>query len=284
MPRNAIDRINPIRPTTGAPEEEARSDQPRSSQRTSALSLFFGAQPAKTTPVIHAPRYSPKPATMSNPATLGQPRRLSAATGPCWAQSSCQKRLHMRGEQTRPAGRASWRLGAPPRAWRADYGSTGSRGAGRSTSTCVETSWRGRQLRSWTAEHLHVRGDQSAACDWPPPTNGAPPRAWRPARRGAGSRARSRSTSTCVETSSSRAPSRPTITEHLHVRGDQVDPQIGWCLTYGAPPRAWRAGNRSRVRCKFRRSTSTCVESRWRRGRCGRCITEHLHVRGEQTP
>src|SRR5690606_6902724 len=110
---------------------------------------------------------------------------------------------------------------------------------------------------------------------------GPPPRAWRALAPAAESVADLRTTSTCVESTTTPSGWWPMWTDHLHVRGEHV--LIGALPRHsgGPPPRAWRARGRPAAGGRGRRTTSTCVESTSRPVRMSSRMADHLHVRGE---
>ena len=110
--------------------------------------------------------------------------------------------------------------GPPPRAWGRRWCGGWSGPAAGSTPTCVGTSRDGQTPPADAGVHPHVRGDVELRDDISERGLGPPPRAW-------GRRwslrtllSRSRSTPTCVGTSSCRwRPPTPGLV-HPHVRGD----------------------------------------------------------------
>src|SRR5690606_33717596 len=108
-----------------------------------------------------------------------------------------------------------------------------------------------------------------------------PPRAWRAPRSCCTVHIGSRTTSTCVESTSGTRRSVRARTDHLHVRGEHSSSRCRRRSATGPPPRAWRAHSGALVALLYVRTTSTCVESASHELRPRRARPDHLHVRGE---
>src|SRR5690606_4494572 len=149
----------------------------------------------------------------------------------------------------------------PPRAWRARLSRKFDKSRLRTTSTCVESTTDHGPPRTNRPDHLHVRGEHRnevpPRCD----LRGPPPRAWRARAPREFGDWRGRTTSTCVESTSTGKSDGNNAPDHLHVRGEHAECDDRLRFDLGPPPRAWRARTRSRRRSGFRRTTSTCVES-----------------------
>ena len=193
--------------------------------------------------------------------------------------------LHVRGEHPCPLLHHQLRFGPPPRAWRALTRGALASVQTRTTSTCVESTARGRRSGPADSDHLHVRGEH----DWPDRdtmiAGGPPPRAWRALLRGGTRFLPLRTTSTCVESTAPGPALARREADHLHVRGEhggaahtlaECDgpPPRAWRAPLpepdrqghdlsrgGPPPRAWRALVHHARELVFERTTSTCVES-----------------------
>ena len=154
-----------------------------------------------------------------------------------------------------------WMGGPPPRAWRALFDGSDLELAGRTTSTCVESTGEAVSRSCIFPDHLHVRGEHGSAQHGYHSDSGPPPRAWR-APRGDGPASRPfRTTSTCVESTRAGHPAWIRDADHLHVRGEHAPSGRGPEVS------SW--------------TTSTCVESTARSRSAGHRPPDHLHVRGE---
>ncbi len=110
--------------------------------------------------------------TRSTPTCVGRTGDV-----PRWRPAAAEH-PHVRGEDRwTPVGAASG-SGAPPRAWGGRRPGRRRRRAGRSTPTCVGRTSTWAIATGASAEHPHVRGEDSAAPCRVEPMSGAPPRAW----------------------------------------------------------------------------------------------------------
>ncbi len=190
---------------------------------------------------------------------------------------------HVRGEDVTKKVRTLVDAGAPPRAWGGHVEQVVDRVFRRSTPTCVgrtdvpthdgvfprsTPTCVGRTPTpapntSPQSEHPHVRGEDTVNPRELAGFAGAPPRAW-------GGPARLSQMTT------------PTW-EHPHVRGEDfvLAPE---CPPFdGAPPRAWGGPPPELGTTQSLRSTPTCVGRTASPHSPGRSLSEHPHVRGEDT-
>src|SRR5690606_12378969 len=128
--------------------------------------------------------------------------------------------LHVRGEHVGGIGGRRTGLGPPPRAWRAPHPPTSTGNAGRTTSTCVESTPPPQQQLSPATDHLHVRGEHVVRPVTLSRCVGPPPRAWRARAGGLRLGGAGRTTSTCVESTRVRSTTPNPLPDHLHVRGE----------------------------------------------------------------
>ena len=92
----------------------------------------------------------------------------------------------------------------------------------RITPTCVGRTFSRTSGRHRSADHPHVRGEDSGSVDPRSPAKGSPPRAWGGRPEHDGGEVAHRITPTCVgRTPCPRCPC-PSRTDHPHVRGEDA--------------------------------------------------------------
>jgi hypothetical protein len=213
----------------------------------------------------------------STPTCVG--RTQSAAAPP----SPESEHPHVRGEDSRRRGAPECLEGAPPRAWggRFDFPLRG--GDPRSTPTCVGRTQQRLGCALGLPEHPHVRGEDAGTRFFGSVSTGAPPRAWggHLGRGGAGWHARS--TPTCVGRTAQWVRPARCWAEHPHVRGEDTFGVQEGCVYAGAPPRAWGGQHDRGQAGGDERSTPTCVGRTTVMPPVSSWISEHPHVRGEDS-
>src|SRR5438270_687143 len=126
-----------------------------------------------------------------------------------------------------------------------------------------------------------MRGDNA-----PPPLIGGsalgpPPHAWgQPGGRGMTDPC-TRSTPTCVGTTTLPAPRPRRRSVHPHMRGDNLALQATTSAIAGPPPHAWGQPERGAFRAAGDRSTPTCVGTTGRSRPRRSALAVHPHMRGD---
>ena len=130
-------------------------------------------------------------------------------------------------------------------------------------------------------EHPHLRGENSSSLSSVTLNPGTSPLAWGKRVRGVGVVRRSRNIPTCVG-KTFRPWRRPTrITEHPHLRGENLFKSAMVASCAGTSPLAWGKLRFGLWRSRFGRNIPTCVGKTYSPMAKGKHISEHPHLRGE---
>ena len=187
----------------------------------------------------------------------------------------------MRGENKPSRSEHGLDHGTSPHAWGKQDPSFIMKPVRRNIPTCVGKTFPASPCICATAEHPHMRGENSPGCaviDNPPGTS---PHAWgkRETRRAEG--ARGRNIPTCVgKTQSLRRKGAPR-SEHPHMRGENLPVIIGVVLILGTSPHAWGKLLQREAEDVRIRNIPTCVGKTERLFNEFKWWAEHPHMRGE---
>ena len=149
------------------------------------------------------------------------------------------------------------------------------------TSTYVENTLTSLWTISKLQDHLHIRGEYCIPLTMPIFYIGSPPHTWRILLSWCVMQRLMRITSTYVENTIYIDCATFSRQDHLHIRGEYLNPKTQSGISLGSPPHTWRIPTYMWLACADLRITSTYVENTIRKYKNVNNIQDHLHIRGE---
>ena len=183
----------------------------------------------------------------------------------------------------------NWRLsflfrlfdGSSPRAWGKLYAVFRGVVRARIIPTCVGKTNICHIHMGFTADHPHVRGENSLTPRRKHGLDGSSPRAWGKHRRLDPVRRHRRIIPTCVGKTGLHPVFAKMSMDHPHVRGENGVVLHHISNKHGSSPRAWGKLLFSRIRGSLLRIIPTCVGKTMAFCSPPKSLTDHPHVRGE---
>ena len=230
-----------------------------------------------------------------SPRAWGQPRRIPAQVDAPRTIPTCvgttppsrgmsQSRTdhpHVRGDNKLMSMSSSFSSGPSPRAWGQPNRYQQVAMLARTIPTCVGTTLVVFLAVAGTADHPHVRGDNSIRLSVVLVIVGPSPRAWGQHLPCPAVKESPRTIPTCVGTTGFHGTASRWRADHPHVRGDNFSAHAFTALTTGPSPRAWGQRPRCPSPGAGRRTIPTCVGTTFATS-CNRYSpSDHPHVRGD---
>ena len=176
----------------------------------------------------------------------------------CWVGVGADH-PHVRGENLPMRAETVSHPGSSPRAWGKLRSLCTCRSLRRIIPTCVGKTLRGSQESSWFSDHPHVRGENKIHAITSLASAGSSPRAWGKPLPPLARYALMRIIPTCVGKTTRWAINGVYISDHPHVRGENITPPDFVAGYAGSSPRAWGKPAEGSRRARSGRIIPTCV-------------------------
>ena len=148
-------------------------------------------------------------------------------------------------------------------------------------STYVENTIIQHSCRSFSEDHLHIRGEYSLKGETSRLYKGSSPHTWRIQIILVGVHLATRIISTYVENTFYHSKQLPSYWDHLHIRGEYRKSLPSTSKMIGSSPHTWRIHLGYNFGSKTMRIISTYVENTTPENSISRVAQDHLHIRGE---